>query len=97
MVALIVDAIWCVFWLACAAALSDIIGWYSGFWGSYHSSSKSRLQAATAFSWLTWFLFIGQVVLDVMDLRSGGGSAVTMPAGPSTGVPPAGAAVVTTV
>ena len=53
-VALIVDAIWCVFWLACAAALSDIIGWYSGFWDSYHSSSKSRLQAATAFSWLTW-------------------------------------------
>ena len=53
-VALIVDAIWCVFWLSCAAALSDMIGWYSGFWGGYYSSSKSRLQAATAFSWLTW-------------------------------------------
>lgn len=40
-----------VFWLSCAGALSADLDNYGRALGG---SSKSRMQAAVAFSWLTW-------------------------------------------
>lgn len=45
------DSRW-FFWLGCAAALSNDLSTWS--WLGLGGSSKSRLQAAVAFSWLTW-------------------------------------------
>lgn len=47
---LVVDGVMFIFWLACAASLSDMLSWFYGYSGSY----KSRLQASVAFSWLSW-------------------------------------------
>eukprot|EP00887_Chlorella_sp_A99_P000109 scaffold16.g109.t1 len=58
----------------------------------------SRLQASVAFSWLTWFLFIGSIVLDVLDIRSGGNGigAASPAAAPEAQPQPAKAEVVAT-
>lgn len=47
LVSLVYDGVWFIFWLSCAAALSNMLSW--SWWGS-----SSRLQASVAFSWLTW-------------------------------------------
>jgi hypothetical protein len=46
---LVYDGLYLIFWLACAAALSNMLSWYA-----YESSYESRLQCSVAFSWLTW-------------------------------------------
>lgn len=97
---LVYDGLFWIFWLACAAALSDSLSAMDG-WGWYgFGSSKSRLQASVAFSWLTWFSFIGSIFFDVMDLRRGAGTGLSRSAAPDAmdantakGAPPAGAAV----
>jgi hypothetical protein len=43
---LIYDILYFIFWLACAAALSNLLASFGDF--------SSRVQASTAFSWLTW-------------------------------------------
>lgn len=73
---LVYDVLWFVFWLGCAASLSDMLRWI------WNGADMSRLQCAAAFSWLTWFLFIAAVVLDVMELRAGGASGTTPDAPP---------------
>lgn len=42
-----------VFWLSCAGALSADLNNYGR---ALDGSSKSRMQAAVAFSWLTWWV-----------------------------------------
>ncbi|KAL4418644.1 hypothetical protein ABPG77_005381 [Micractinium sp. CCAP 211/92] len=99
---LVYDGLFWIFWLACAAALSDSLASMDG-WGWYgFGSSKSRLQASVAFSWLTWFSFIASIFFDVQDLRSGAGTGVSRGAAPDAafdgaaakGAAPAGAATV---
>lgn len=48
--ALVYDVIWWIFWLSCAAALSNSLA----EWGGWMGSSKGRLECSVAFSWLTW-------------------------------------------
>ncbi|KAL4428282.1 hypothetical protein ABPG75_002371 [Micractinium tetrahymenae] len=74
---LIYDGLFWIFWLACAAALSDSLSSMNG-WGC-----KSRLQASVAFSWLTWFAFIASIFFDVQDLRRGAGTGLGAPAAPA--------------
>lgn len=97
---LVYDGLFWIFWLACAAALSDSLSSLSSL--GWYGESKSRLQASVAFSWLTWFSFIGSLFFDVMDLRRGAGTGVNARAGPDAaldgadnkGAAPAGAATV---
>jgi len=44
-----------VFWLSCAGALSADLNNYGR---ALDGSSKSRMQAAVAFSWLTWWVLV---------------------------------------
>ncbi|PRW60251.1 non-classical export Nce102 [Chlorella sorokiniana] len=73
---LVIDAIWWVFWLSCAGALSADLNNYGR---ALDGSSKSRMQAAVAFSWLTWFLYWADLYFDYEDAR-GGGRTITLPA-----------------
>jgi Flp pilus assembly protein protease CpaA len=62
---LIINALWLIFWLAAAAALSSITG------------RSDAVKASCAFAWLTFILWTGSTVLSFKEVR--GRSPTTIP------------------
>ncbi|KAI9502407.1 hypothetical protein GGI25_004693 [Coemansia spiralis] len=69
---LILNAVLAVFWFVAGCVMAN----YSGGGGCYGSSLCSSFRAATAFSWLTFFVLLAQIVflvLVVMRVRRNNG------------------------
>jgi len=98
---LVYDALFWIFWLSCAAALSDSLNTAKSY-GAF-AGDTSRLEASVAFSWLTWFSFFGSLALDVLHMRNHSAASaastdagVAMPGDAKAGAP-AGATSVSVV
>ncbi|PSC70881.1 MARVEL-like domain [Micractinium conductrix] len=70
---LVVDVLWTIFWLVAAGCVSSFLA---------DVPDTSKLQASTAFSWISWFLWIGSTIISFQDWRGGvSGPAPTGPPG----------------
>ncbi|PRW44544.1 MARVEL-like domain [Chlorella sorokiniana] len=68
-ISLVLDLIWTIFWLAAAACASAVLS---------DGLDTSRMKASVAFSWISFFLWIGSTIISFQDMRGG-----------TTGPPPA--------
>lgn len=49
--------------------------------------TNSNIKASCAFSWIAWFLWIGSLVISVMDWRSGSPGPAPTTAPPAAAIP----------
>lgn len=68
---LIIDILWTIFWLAAAACASAVLA---------DGLESSKMKSSVAFSWISWFLWIGSSIISFQDWR--GGVAGPAPTGP---------------
>ncbi|KAI7846258.1 hypothetical protein COHA_000238 [Chlorella ohadii] len=73
MIALILDVIWLIFWLTAAACASAVLS---------DGLDTSEMKASVAFSWISFFLWIGSTIISFQDTRSGGSAGPPPTAGP---------------
>ena len=68
LVELVIDILWWIFWLSCAAVLSNIVATYNSsvVWFDY-----ARFQASCAFAWMTFFLWTATTAMTMMSLMKG--------------------------
>ncbi|KAI3428597.1 hypothetical protein D9Q98_007420 [Chlorella vulgaris] len=71
-VSLVIDVLYVIFWLAAAGVMSSIVA---------QDQADSKIKSSCAFSWISWFLWIGSAIISFKDWRSG--SPGPSPTGPA--------------
>ena len=73
LVEVVINALWALFWMAAAAA-------FASYWSCKPRGADFRVftqcdqfLASQAFAWLSWFLWLGSLVISVVDMRRGEG------------------------
>ena len=66
----VINALWVIFWMAGAGSFAA----YSGCKPDIQAMNEcDKLYASQAFAWLSWLLWIGSLVISVVDWRRGEG------------------------
>lgn len=61
-ISLVLDLLWTIFWLAAAACASSVLS---------DGLETSNMKASVAFSWISFFLWIGSSIVSFQDMRGG--------------------------
>lgn len=61
-ISLVIDIIWTIFWLSAAACASAVLS---------DGLETSKMKASVAFSWISFFLWIGSTIISIQDTRGG--------------------------
>lgn len=75
MTEIIVNALWTLFWLAAAASFAAAPLCKAGQYDFTQITSCDSFLASQAFAWLSFLLWIGSLIISIVDHRNGEGIA----------------------
>jgi hypothetical protein len=68
-----VNVLWVIFWLAAAGSFAAYSGCKPRQISTTHFTKCDVFLASQAFAWLSWFLWIGSLIISIVEMRNGEG------------------------
>jgi hypothetical protein len=73
LVEVVINALWALFWMAAAAAFASYWSCKPGNVDFSAFTQCDQFLASQAFAWLSWFMWLGSLVVSIIDMRRGEG------------------------